>query len=61
MRLQTKLSMIMLTFALSACGNSTSESSAQSKNQPSSHTSPQVTAEDDSAEEVVEDGSTDDR
>jgi len=63
MKLQTKLSMIMLVFALvalSACGNSTSESSAQSNNQPSSNTSPQVTEEDDSAEEVVEDRSTHD-
>ncbi|MYL65127.1 DUF1311 domain-containing protein [Bacillus hwajinpoensis] len=60
MKLQTKLSMIMLTFALSACGNSTSESSAQSNNQPASNTSPQVSEEDDPAEEVGEDTSADD-
>ncbi len=54
--------MIMLTFALvvlSACGNSTNESSAQSTNQSSSKTSPQLTEEDDSAEEVVEETSAD--
>ncbi|WP_273833923.1 lysozyme inhibitor LprI family protein [Guptibacillus sedimenti] len=60
MKLQTKLSMILLTFALSACGNSTNESSAQSNNQLSSNTSPQLTEEDDSAEEVGEDTSADD-
>ncbi|WP_166000583.1 lysozyme inhibitor LprI family protein [Bacillus sp. Cs-700] len=62
MKMKTKRSMIMLTFALvvlSACGNSTNESSAQSTNQSSSKTSPQLTEEDDSAEEVVEETSAD--
>ncbi|PFG12199.1 lysozyme inhibitor LprI family protein [Bacillus sp. es.036] len=63
MKLQTKLSMLMLTFALvalSACGNSTNESSAQSNNQPSNNTPPEVTEEDAPAEEEVEDTSADD-
>ncbi|MCA0993344.1 lysozyme inhibitor LprI family protein [Guptibacillus hwajinpoensis] len=63
MKVKTKRSMIMLTFALvalSACGNATNESSAQSTNQPPSNTSPQLTEEVDSAEEVVKDTSADD-
>ncbi|QHA91006.1 lysozyme inhibitor LprI family protein [Bacillus sp. N1-1] len=53
MKMQKKISIVMLTFVLvvlSACGNSTSESSAQSNNQPSNNTTLQVTEEDDPAE-----------
>lgn len=61
MEMQKKISIVMLTIVLvvlSACGNSTSESSAQSNNKPSSNTSTQVTEEDDTAE--VENTSADD-